>query len=173
MDQVNLWYFDEPYTSLCLGSLVTIWTTHISSTLSSVALDALQIQPAAILTSIFPERDSGCYIQIHQSNDRRHLHRLPLNYGHSHGLEGLLLLRNFVEGAGAEIAEAKILVYVTAIGRPTTCLPYRADILIEADNFQTHHPIPSRRVRRRSSTLVSQMLKTPIQKQSCPCSRHI
>ena len=119
--KVNLWYFDEPYTNLRLGGLVTIWTTHISSTVSSVALDALQTQPATILTSIFPERDAGCYIQIHQPDDQRHLHRLPLNYGHSRGIEGLLPLRNFVEGAGAEIDKAKILVYVKAVGRPASC----------------------------------------------------
>ena len=44
-----------------------------------------------------------------------------MNYGHSRGIVGLLPLRNFVEGAGAEIAEAKILVYVKAVGRPTSC----------------------------------------------------
>ena len=74
-----------------------------------------------MLTSIFPERDQGCYVQIHPRIEYRDLYRKTLNHTYGRGIEGRISLRDFIKGAGTEIAEARLLVYVKAVGKPTSC----------------------------------------------------
>ena len=107
---MKLWYAKVEY-QLRLGHLVSIWTPHISTAESS----ALTLQNASLVTSIFPERDNSCYFMIQDQNDEGVLCKTPLGYRDGKQLDGLLTLRNYIDG-GHEIPASKILVCVKSIG---------------------------------------------------------
>jgi hypothetical protein len=74
------------------------------------------------MTSIFPERDTGCHLQaVDQSNNDRSICNTPLGYVSGCPPSGLMSLKTFVDERGDELPNAKILVRVKAVGRETSC----------------------------------------------------
>lgn len=106
---VRLWHASR-MPRIRLGSLVSIWTNHISNgengTLSSAS--------APLFASLFPERDRNCHIMVHD-NSLSTTYRIPLGYQEGVPLNGLMTLQNFIE-SGYEVVDAKILVVVKSIG---------------------------------------------------------
>ncbi|KAL1960557.1 hypothetical protein VTO42DRAFT_7136 [Malbranchea cinnamomea] len=100
---ISLWYAEREYEDLLLGSLISVWTTHISapkpglrkqsssspskvactgagrgSGQATVSDDPL---PTTATTSIFPERDRACYLLVHTGTDIMGTQcRRPLGY---------------------------------------------------------------------------------------------
>ena len=72
------------------------------------------------MTSIFPERDNSCYFLVQEKSDEGVLCKTPLGYKDGKQLNGLITLKNFVDG-GHEVAAAKILVCVKSIGGRKKC----------------------------------------------------
>ncbi|KAK4695537.1 hypothetical protein P7C71_g2230, partial [Lecanoromycetidae sp. Uapishka_2] len=107
---VKLWYAKIDY-GLRLGSLVSIWTPHISNAESS----SLTLRDAALVTSIFPERDNSCYYMVQEHSDEGVLCKIPLGYRDGKQLDGLITLKNYMEG-GHEVEGGKVLVAVKSIG---------------------------------------------------------
>ena len=70
--------------------------------------------------SIFPERDNSCYFMVQELSDEGVLCKTPLGYREGRPLDGLMTLKNFVEG-GSEVAEGKVLVAVKSIGGRKKC----------------------------------------------------
>lgn len=118
---IKLWYASTTYY-LRLGTLLTCWTTHIHSTASLAGInEAVTLPSSPIMTSIFPERDSGCQVQIHNDEGKPNtLFRTPLGYFSGDPLSGFMSLEHYMNHGGNEIPEARLLVCVTAIGVPTT-----------------------------------------------------
>ncbi|KAK4638210.1 uncharacterized protein CLAFUR5_00778 [Fulvia fulva] len=106
---VRIWYASR-VPSLRLGSLVSIWTSHISNgengTLSSSS--------APLFASLFPERDRNCHMMIHENSDVG-TYKTPLAYRPGLPLNGLMTLQNFIDG-GYDVVDAKVLVVVKSIG---------------------------------------------------------
>ncbi|KAK5704544.1 hypothetical protein LTR17_021813 [Elasticomyces elasticus] len=107
---VRLWYADH-VPLLRLGSLVTIWTNHVSNgengTLSSTS--------APLYASLFPERDRECHLMLHENSDDGVMLKKPLGFRNGQPLAGLMTLQNFIDG-GSEVPDARILVVVKSIG---------------------------------------------------------
>ncbi|KAK4546884.1 hypothetical protein LTR36_001616 [Oleoguttula mirabilis] len=107
---VRFW-FAAHQPNIRLGSLVSIWTTHVSNgengTLSSTA--------APLFVSLFPERDRGCHLMLHQNSDDGNMYTKPLGFRAGQPLPGLMTLQNFIDG-GYDVVDAKILVVVKSIG---------------------------------------------------------
>lgn len=97
--------------NLRLGHLVSVWTTHVSNADSS----AFPVQNAALVTSIFPERDRSCHLMIHEQSDDGVLCKTPRGYREGHALAALMTLKNFAQG-GADVKDGTILVCVKSIG---------------------------------------------------------
>ena len=117
---VKLYYASTTY-DLRLGTLLTVWTTHIHSTSS---LSDHTIPSAGISTSIFPERDSGCNVEIHDEQaEKSDCCRTPLGYcgGDGELYSGLMSLETYINGNGAEDPDARLLVCVVAVGEIVTC----------------------------------------------------
>ncbi|KAM5506899.1 hypothetical protein McanMca71_001804 [Microsporum canis] len=122
---VKLWYADTTY-DLHLGKLVSIWTTHISpfkqqpknpgkaDTASTPTSPPIQLKdcPLKLMTSIFPERDNGCGIKIHERGDIGIIGRIPLGYKFPFALDSLV----DAPEKHAVGKPTKVLVYVYAIG---------------------------------------------------------
>ncbi|MCJ1298884.1 hypothetical protein MMC08_001675 [Hypocenomyce scalaris] len=108
---VKLWYAKIDY-KLRLGQLVTAWTPHIST---AEAGSATNRDGAALTMSVFPERDNSCYFMVQEQSDEGVLCKTPLGYREGRTLDGLMTLKNFVEG-GSEVADGKVLVAVKSIG---------------------------------------------------------
>ena len=113
--QVKLWYAKVDY-NLHLGVLVSIWTPHISN----AETGSLTVRDAALVTSIFPERDNSCYFMVQEQSDEGVVCKTPLGYRDSKQLDGLMTLKGFIEG-GHELADGKILVCVKSIGGRKKC----------------------------------------------------
>ncbi|KAK4993460.1 hypothetical protein LTR50_000390 [Elasticomyces elasticus] len=107
---VRIWYA-KLNLKLRLGSLVTVWTTHVSNGDGST----LSASSAPLFVSVFPERDRSSYFMIHENSDDGILCKSPLGYRESQSLGGLMTLKNFVNG-GFDVSEARILVIVKSIG---------------------------------------------------------
>ncbi|KAL9618698.1 MAG: hypothetical protein Q9160_006577 [Pyrenula sp. 1 TL-2023] len=119
---VSLWYAQSIY-DLRLGSLVTIWTTHVSPI--STTSDVVTPRPASLLTSIFPERDVGSHLMVLEEDSKNcDWYRTPLGLGLSTSLPGLMSLKAFMEEGGSEVHDAKVLVYVKAISPASTSLTF-------------------------------------------------
>ncbi|KAK5124695.1 hypothetical protein LTR85_001408 [Meristemomyces frigidus] len=107
---VRLW-FAVHQPAIRLGSLVSIWTTHVSNgengTLSSTS--------APLFVSLFPERDRSCHLMLHQHSDDGSMYMKPLGFRAGQPLSGLMTLQNFIDG-GCDVLDAKILVVVKSIG---------------------------------------------------------
>lgn len=120
MRKINLWYAETIY-DLGLGSLLTIWTTHISSP-SAAAAAVEGIRAATLMTSVFPEGDASCHVHIvDQADTERAIYNTPLGYVSGRPLLGLISLKAFLEDGGDEMLNAKILVCVHSIGTISTC----------------------------------------------------
>ena len=115
LQQVKLWYANVDY-QLRLVHLVSIWTPHISSAESS----SLALQDTALVASIFPERDNSCYFIVQEKSDEGVLCKTPQGYRDGKQLDGLITLKNYVDG-GHEVAEGKVLVCVKSIGGRKKC----------------------------------------------------
>lgn len=70
--------------------------------------------------SVFPERDNSCYFMVQEQSDDGVLFKTPLGYREGSAMDGLMTLKNFVEG-GSEVADGKILVAVKSIGGRKKC----------------------------------------------------
>ncbi|GAB7365615.1 hypothetical protein MBLNU230_g6684t1 [Neophaeotheca triangularis] len=107
---VRVWYAHR-LPNLRLGSLLSIWTTHVSNgengTLSSAS--------APLFTSLFPERDRSCHLMVHENSDDGSMCRRPMGFRSGQALGGLMTLQNFNEG-GFDVVGAKILVVVKSVG---------------------------------------------------------
>lgn len=94
-------------------------TTHVSTT-ASPGMDAatLRALPACVVTSIFPERDAGCAIQIHAVNRCENCDILSSETGVGSNLNGLMNLEAFVNGAADDkfYEDVKLLVCVIGVG---------------------------------------------------------
>ena len=105
-----------------LGSSLTIWTTHVHPTASiSKMLETLVAQPASLVISIFPERDTGCQVQVH---DKEEVNTASCNPSDTIGcnlLINLISIDTFANDGREEMADAQLLVCVTAIGQPSAC----------------------------------------------------
>ena len=118
---IKLWYASTTY-HLRLGTLLTCWTTHIHSTSSLTGVNEATTAPSSlIVTSIFPERDSGCHIQIHSEEGcLSACCRTPPGYIAGSPLPGLMSLSTYTNGGGSSNADVHLLVCVVAISEPTT-----------------------------------------------------
>lgn len=112
---MKLWYAKVDY-NLHLGLLVSIWTPHVSNAESG----SLTANDASLVTSIFPERDNSCYFMVQEQSDEGVMCKTPLGYRDGKQLDGLMTLKNFIEG-GHELADGKILVCVKSIGGRKKC----------------------------------------------------
>lgn len=112
---MKLWYAKVDY-QLRLGHLVSIWTPHISNAESG----SPALQGAALVTSIFPERDNSCYFMVQEKSDEGVLCKTPLGYRDGKQLDGLITLQNYTNG-GHEISGVKVLVCVKSIGGRKKC----------------------------------------------------
>ncbi len=119
--QVKLWYAKVDY-NLHIGSLVSIWTPHVSKAESN----SLTVRDASLVTSIFPERDNSCYFMVQEQSDEGVMCKTPLGYRDGRQLDRLVTLKSFIEG-GHEVPDAKILVCVKSIGARKKC--------------EDHHPL--------------------------------
>lgn len=104
--QVKLWYDKMDY-KIRLGTLVSIWTPHISHAENNSMIG----RPSSLITSIFPEKDNSCYFLVQEQSDEGTLCKAPLGYREGKQLPGLMTLKSFLDG-GAEVLGAKILVCV-------------------------------------------------------------
>ncbi|KAF2104784.1 hypothetical protein NA57DRAFT_29494 [Rhizodiscina lignyota] len=107
---IRLWYAN-PLPALRLGHLVTIWTSHISNSEHGTFTSST----APLFTSIFPERDRGCHLMLHEASDDGNLCKAPLGYRPGRPLRDLITLKNFIDG-GYDIVGSRILVAVKWIG---------------------------------------------------------
>ncbi|CAK4032066.1 Hypothetical predicted protein [Lecanosticta acicola] len=127
---VRLWYAAR-LPPLRLGSLVSIWTNHISNgengTLSSAS--------APLFASLFPERDRNCHIMVHENSDNG-MFKTPLGFREGIPLNGLMTLQNFI-GGGYDVSEAKILVVVKSIGAKKK-VTRKDESVTENVNLQVH-----------------------------------
>ena len=109
-----------------LGSLVSVWTTHVSVGDPGAKVGPTTVTASAVtrkvddrlFVNIFPERDQRCYFRIHDDEidaDEDAVCRTPLGYREKKALPGLMTLKSFVEG-GHEIEGCKVLVCVKSIG---------------------------------------------------------
>lgn len=116
--QIRLWHGNVTYP-LRIGSLITVWTTHI--TLSEH--ESISPSSVPLYTSIFPERDRNCHLQIHEDTPENDLRcRKPLNSSDG-DIQGLMTLSSFAAG-GWEVPNAKVLVCVKSVGaRKTSASP--------------------------------------------------
>lgn len=112
---MKLWYAKVDY-QLRLGHLVSVWTPHISNAENS----SLTLQDASLVTSIFPERDNSCYFMVQEQSDEGVLCKTPLGYRDGKQLNGLITVKNYIDG-GHEIAGCKVLVCVKSIGGRKKC----------------------------------------------------
>jgi len=112
---VKLWYAKVDY-QLRLGHLVSVWTPHISNAENS----SLTLRDAALVTSIFPERDNSCYFMVQEQSDEGVLCKTPLGYRDGKQLNGLITVKNYIDG-GHEIVGCKVLVCVKSIGGRKKC----------------------------------------------------
>ena len=112
---MKLWYANVDY-QLRLEHLVSIWTPHISNAESS----SLTLQDASLVTSIFPERDNSCYFMVQENSDEGVLCKAPLGYQAGEQLDGLITLKNYIEG-GHEVPGVRVLVCVKSIGGRKKC----------------------------------------------------
>lgn len=80
----------------------------------------MTLQDATLVTSIFPERDNSCYFMVQEQSDEGVLCKTPLGYCDGKKLDGLITLKNYIDG-GHEIAQAKVLVCVKSIGGRKKC----------------------------------------------------
>lgn len=113
---MKLWYGRVDY-SLRLGLLVRVSTPHVSN---AEAGAVGRRNRGALTMSVFPERDHSCFFMVQERSDDGGLFRTPLGYWEGRALDGLMTLKNFVEG-GSEVADGKILVAVKSIGGRKKC----------------------------------------------------
>ncbi|EZF35287.1 hypothetical protein H101_01167, partial [Trichophyton interdigitale H6] len=130
---VKLWYADTTY-DLRLGKLVSIWVTHISpfkpQVKGHVKADSSLSKPVtppstppenfplSLMASIFPEKDQGCGIKIHNRGDIGIIGRIPMGYRYPLQVDSLVdAPKKHSMGK-----PTKVLVYVYAVGpvRETT-----------------------------------------------------
>ena len=95
---------------------MSVWTPHVSNAESN----SLILQHTSLVTSIFPERDNSCYFLVQEKSDEGILCKTPLGYKSGKQLDGLITLKNFMDG-GHEIAAKKVLVCVKSIGGRKKC----------------------------------------------------
>ncbi|EFR01943.1 hypothetical protein MGYG_04944 [Nannizzia gypsea CBS 118893] len=126
---VKLWYADITY-DLRLGKLVSIWATHISpfkpqlkgpGKVDSTSTPSKPLTPPStppkdfplsLMTSIFPEKDQGCGIKIHERGDIGIIGRIPMGYKYPFPVDSLVdAPKKHSMGKST-----KVLVYVYAIG---------------------------------------------------------
>ena len=109
-----------------LGSLVSVWTTHVSlgdagikaSSATTTTTPKASTLDDRLFANIFPERDQSCYFRVYEEYDGIDddaVCRTPLGYEEQKALPGLMTLKNLVDG-GYEIEGCKILVCVKSIG---------------------------------------------------------
>ncbi|KAL8872773.1 MAG: hypothetical protein Q9174_001649 [Haloplaca sp. 1 TL-2023] len=120
---VRLWYAKYDY-QLRLGQLVSVWMTHISSVESQ--WDGPVV--ASHATTLHPERDSKCCFTIETDADDGSLYRSPLGSSDGHQLEGLMTLKNYLEG-GHDIEGTKVLVCVKSVGGRKTITTKKGEAL--------------------------------------------
>ena len=88
--------------------------------MSNAESSSLTVQDAALVTSIFPERDNSCYFMVQEQSDEGLVCKTPLGYRDGKQLDGLMTLKGLIEG-GHEVADGKILVCVKSIGGRKKC----------------------------------------------------
>lgn len=117
---IKLWYASPTAYDLRLGTLLTVWTTHIHSTSTLTGLnDTAALPVAPIMTSIFPERDSGCHVQVHDEEGKiSTCYRRPLGGGNSPN--EIMSLDTYINHNGADMSDARLLVCIVAIGEPVS-----------------------------------------------------
>ncbi|KAI4150750.1 MAG: hypothetical protein LQ341_001034 [Variospora aurantia] len=114
---VRLWYAQVDY-QLRLGQLVSLFATHISY-VNPVGSTSRTVHTASYATTIFPEHDNSCYVDIQADAIYGALMRTPLGYDSEKQLAGLITLKSFIDG-GHEVLDGKVLVFVKSVGGLTT-----------------------------------------------------
>jgi hypothetical protein len=106
-----LWYVEIEYKDIGLGSLVSVWSPHISA----VKQDTNNEGPAALMISIFPERDGGCQIAVLHTVSAA-VRKIPVGYPDG---ERPLGLNTLAESKAPERQgkDSKVLVYVKGVGK--------------------------------------------------------
>ncbi|KAN0077904.1 hypothetical protein V8E54_006208 [Elaphomyces granulatus] len=107
---VSLWYADVDYP-IELDSLISVWSPH----LSAVKPDGVHRSPTALMTSIFPERDGGCQVVVHDAAVSARICKIPLEYTDGEAYPGLSVLAES-RALGSQGVESKMLVYVKGVG---------------------------------------------------------
>ncbi|KAL6715433.1 hypothetical protein ACLMJK_006394 [Lecanora helva] len=110
---VRLWYNKVNY-DLCLGHLVSVWTTCVSNAEPSSPM----LRSSLFITTIFPERDKRCYFMVQEQIDEGVLYKTPQSYRDGMQLPGLLTLKKFING-GHKSDGCKVLLCVKNSGAVT------------------------------------------------------
>lgn len=101
-------YFDKITFERDLNEIVS---KGENSSLASVS--------APLFTTLYPERDRNCHLMIQEHSDDGSMLSRPLEFRTGVPLDGLMTLRNFVDG-GCDAVCSKILVVVKSIGAKST-----------------------------------------------------
>ncbi|WPH02560.1 Hypothetical protein R9X50_00542500 [Acrodontium crateriforme] len=131
VEQVRFWYASR-VPLLMLGSLISIWTTHISNGHHG----ALASSNAPLFASLFPERDRTCHLMVHENSDDGKINTKPLDYRLGQPLNGLMTLRNYIDG-GYEVSNARVLVVVKSLGSKKR-VTRKDESMVENVNVQIH-----------------------------------
>lgn len=107
---VKLWFAHREYDAV-LGSVVSLWTTHIFAV--SKAPGSLAVPNPSLSVNIFPERDSSCCFMVLDPTERKNSCKVTPGYNWP-PIPDLITLKQFMEG-GSDIPNAKILVCVKSI----------------------------------------------------------
>lgn len=78
------------------------------------------VHTASCATTIFPEHDDSCYVDIQADAIYGMRMRKPLGYDSEKQLAGLVTLKGFMNG-GHEVSDARVLVFVKSIGGLKKC----------------------------------------------------
>ncbi|KAM0720908.1 hypothetical protein Q7P37_003193 [Cladosporium fusiforme] len=108
---VRVWYANR-YPHVRLGSLVSVWTNHISNGESG----NMSSTTAPLFASLFPERDRSCHLMIHENSDEDIMYKRPLGHHDGRPMPNLMTLQNFIDG-GYDVIGARILVVVKSLGQ--------------------------------------------------------
>lgn len=116
MSKVKIWYDQRTYENILLGHKLKISTTHLWSLMKTVALAgaAASEVPANIMTSIFPEKDTSCSLEV--------LSSFQYNVASAPVRSSIIGLDHILEAGHEGKLDPIIVVIVLSIGQVTTSI---------------------------------------------------
>jgi len=84
-----------------------------------MAAEHLRKLPAAVVTSVFPERDTGCCVRVYGDEHKFGEEDKAYNPCYGTDLSRVVSLQDFLKGRD-DLVNAMLVVIVVAIGEPVT-----------------------------------------------------